>query len=212
MINRSVLLRNSAMLALTALPFVFKRHAIAAMAAAVAFVTIGSIEPARAEDAAVKFMRKAAASLLRAQKQGTRGAFEASVRRYGHVPAIGLYALGNYRRGLDHGDRKSYYRGLVRFIGRYAAAESPKYPVADVKFASSAIRDGRSVLVDSQVILADGTAYDVRWMLYQNRNSYKVRDAQVLGFWVSPFLQRLFENYIAENGGRVGSLVMALNR
>ena len=25
-------------------------------------------------------------------------------------------------------------------------------------------------------------------------------------------LQRLFENYIAENGGRVGSLVMALNR
>ena len=198
---------------LLAFPNLITRHAISLiLAVGVALAAFGSIEGARAEDEAVKFMRKAADSLLRAQKQGTRGAFEASVRRYGHVPAIGLYALGNYRRGLDHGDRESYYRGLVRFIGRYAAAESPKYPVADVKFAPNAIRDGRSILVDSQVILADGTSYDVRWMLYQNRNSYKVRDAQVLGFWVSPFLQRLFENYLAENGGRVGSLVMALNR
>jgi len=138
------------------------RHAISLiLAVGVALAAFGSIEGARAEDEAVKFMRKAADSLLRAQKQGTRGAFEASVRRYGHVPAIGLYALGNYRRGLDHGDRESYYRGLVRFIGRYAAAESPKYPVADVKFAPNAIRDGRSILVDSQVILADGTTYDV---------------------------------------------------
>jgi phospholipid transport system substrate-binding protein len=181
-------------------------------AATVTASLLGSVSGAQAEDAAVKFMRKAAASLLRAQKQGTQGAFEASVQRYGHVPAIGLYALGNYRRGLDHGDRRSYYRGLVRFIGRYAASEAPKYPVANVKFAPNAIRDGRSVMVDSQIILADGTTYDVRWMLFQNRKSFKVRDAQVLGFWVSPFLQRLFENYISENGGRVGSLVMALNR
>lgn len=198
---------------LSVFPSTLARRSLAVFAAAaVAFCTIGGFDSARAEDAAVKFMRKAAKSLIRAQKKGTRGAFEASVRKYGHVPAIGLYALGNYRRGLDHGDRQSYYRGLVRFIGRYAAAESPKYPVEKVKFAPNAIRDGRSILVDSQVILSDGTAYDVRWMLFQNRRSYKVRDAQVLGFWVTPFLQRLFENYIAENGGRVGSLVMALNR
>lgn len=202
------------MLALSAIPSFFSRRSFALLlaAATVAASIAGGSGAASAEDAAVKFMRKAAASLLDAQKKGTQDAFESSVQKYGHVPAIGLYALGNYRRGLDHGDRRSYYRGLVRFIGRYAASEAPKYPVANVKFAPSAIRDGRSVMVDSQVILSDGTAYDVRWMLIQNRNSFKVRDAQVLGFWVSPFLQRLFENYIAENGGRVGSLVMALNR
>ena len=49
-------------------------------------------------------------------------------------------------------------------------------------------------------------------MLIPNRKTFKVRDAQVLSFWISPFLQQLFENYISENGGRVGSLVMALNR
>jgi phospholipid transport system substrate-binding protein len=202
------------MLALSAIPSLLSRRSFALVLAATTMAAslAGGAGSALAEDAAVKFMRKAAASLLGAQKTGSQRAFEASVQKYGHVPAIGLYALGNYRRGLDHGDRRSYYRGLVRFIGRYAASEAPKYPVADVKFAPSAIRDGRSVMVDSQVILKDGTTYDVRWMLIQNRKSYKVRDAQVLGFWVSPFLQRLFENYIAENGGRVGSLVMALNR
>ena len=164
------------------------------------------------DDPAVKFMRRAAAALINAQKKGSAGSFEQVVKRYGHVPAIGMYALGNYRRGLHHRDRRSYYRGLARFIGRYAAKEAPKYPVERVAFASSAIRDGRNVLVDSQIILKDGSTYDVRWMLIPNRKTFKVRDAQVLSFWVSPFLQQLFENYISENGGRVGSLVMALNR
>ncbi len=192
------------------------RHALAGVVmACVIGVTafVGSFTSAHAkDDPAVQFMRRAAAALINAQKQGSPGAFEQVVKRYGHVPAIGLYALGNYRRGLAHGDRRSYYRGLARFIGRYASKEAPKYPVARVAFASAAVRDGRNVMVDSQVILKDGSTYDVRWMLIPNRQTFKVRDAQVLSFWVSPFLQQLFENYISENGGRVGSLVMALNR
>lgn len=185
----------------------------ASLAVLIGFLAIvASAQAARADDAAVKFMRRAAAALINAQKQGTQSSFKRVVQRYGHVPAIGLYALGNYRRGLRQGDKRSYYRGLARFIGRYAAKESPKYRVARVKFAPNSVRDGRSVLVDSQVILKDGTTYDVRWMLIPNRRTFKVRDAQVLSFWVSPFLQRLFENYISENGGRVGNLVIALNR
>ena len=173
----------------------------------------GSYASASADDAAVKFMRRAAAALISAQRQGSAASFTRVVKRYGHVPAIGMFALGNYRRGLTHGDRNSYYRGLARFIGRYAAQEGPKYPVAKVKFAPTSIRDGRSLMVDSQVILKDGSAYDVRWMLIQNRKTFKVRDAQVLSsIWVSPFLRTLFENYIAENGGRVKNLVTALNR
>lgn len=182
-----------------------------AMLALVTALT-GSVATARADDAAVKFMRKAAAALVKAQREGSQAAFERAVRSYGHVPAIGLYALGSYRRGLIRSDRRSYYKGLAKFIGRYAAQEAPKYPVAKVKFAPTSLRDGRSVMVDSQVILTNGSTYDVRWMLIPNRSTFKVRDAQVLSFWVSPFLQRLFENYISENGGRVRNLVMALNR
>ena len=173
----------------------------------------GGMVPAAADDDAVTFMRRAAADLINAQKQGSQAAFERVVAQYGHVPAIGMAALGNYRQGLQHSDRSAYYRGLARFIGRYAAQESPKYPVARVTFAPVSVKDGRSVMVDSQVIMTDGSAYDVRWMLIPNRKTFKVRDAQVLNsIWASPFLTTLFESYIAENGGQVGSLVVALNR
>ena len=42
--------------------------------------------------------------------------------------------------------------------------------------------------------------------------SYKVRDAMVLGLWMTPFLKKLFEDYIAQNGGHPRALVAALNR
>ena len=175
-------------------------------------VLVGGASDGYSRDRAVTYMERAAAELINAQRQGTFNAFERVVRKYGHVPAIGIYALGNYRQGLLRQHRRPYYKGLARFIGRYAANESPKYPVSRVKFATAAVRDGRDILVDSTVYLRDGGSYDVRWKLLPDRRSFKVRDAQVLGFWVSPFLQQLFENYIAENGGKVGNLVTALNR
>lgn len=184
-----------------------------ALAALCLFAAIGfSTSKAHAGDRAIEFMRRTANELIQAQRQGTANAFARVIQRYGHVPAIGMDALGTYRANLAANARSSYYKGLVKFIARYAANESPKYKVARVGFTSASIRDGRHVLVDSSVHLADGTRYDVRWMLVPRGKSFRVRDAQVLGFWVSPFLTRLFENYIGENGGKVEALVMALNR
>jgi phospholipid transport system substrate-binding protein len=68
------------------------------------------------------------------------------------------------------------------------------------------------VEVDSRLTLRNGDTYDIRWLLVRRGQGFKVRDAQVLGFWMSPFLKTLFENYIAENGGSPRALVMALNR
>jgi hypothetical protein len=34
----------------------------------------------------------------------------------------------------------------------------------------------------------------------------------VLGFWMTPFLKNLFEDYIAKNGGNPRSRAAALNR
>jgi phospholipid transport system substrate-binding protein len=34
----------------------------------------------------------------------------------------------------------------------------------------------------------------------------------VLGFWMTPFLKKLFEDYIAQNGGNPSALVAALSR
>ena len=101
---------------------------------------------------------------------------------------------------------------MVRFIGRYAATQAPKFPVAKVEWANESIRGSNGIMVDSTITLADGSAYDVRWLLAKRGKSYKVRDAMVLGLWMTPFLKQLFEDYIAQNGGNPRALVAVLNR
>jgi len=168
--------------------------------------------PSQAADPAVEYMKQAARDLIAAAKSGSQRDFMEVVQNRGHVSAIGNYALGNYKGMLRASDQKTYYEGMVRFIARYAAAEAPKYVVSHAEILGPSVREETGVYVDSRVHLENGSAYDVRWLLVPQGNSFRIRDAQVLGFWMSPFLKNLFENYIGENGGNPQALVIALNR
>lgn len=167
--------------------------------------------PARAADPAAAFMERVAHELLAATRSKSPALISAVIHRYADTGYIGSYSLGSYRAQLTPTDRPGYLAGMVRFIGRYAASEAPKYPVASYKITGS-LRGGQGIMVDSVVTLRDGSSYDVRWLLTQTGSTYRVRDAMVYGFWMTPFLRKLFENYIAENGGHVRALVAVLSR
>jgi phospholipid transport system substrate-binding protein len=167
---------------------------------------------AAAADPAVKFMAQVGRELMAAARTRSPGAMAAAIERYGDVSYIGLYSLGSYRNQLSAEERTAYYGGMVRFISRYAASEAPKYPVARVEWADQSFRGASGLMVDSKIILEDGSVYEVRWLLAQRGGTYKVRDAMVVGFWMTPFLKQLFEDYIAQNGGNPRALVAALNR
>ena len=134
------------------------------------------------------------------------------VQRYADVSYIGLFSLGTYRAQLTATERPTYYSGMVKFIGRYAANEAPKYTVSKIEWSDQSIRGASGTMVDSKITLSDGNTYDVRWLLVKQGGNYKVRDAMVVGFWMTPFLKKLFEDYIAQNGGNPRALVTALNR
>jgi phospholipid transport system substrate-binding protein len=167
---------------------------------------------AAAADPAVKFMAQVGRELMAAARTRSPGAMATAIERYGDVSYIGLYSLGSYRNQLSAEERTAYYGGMVRFISRYAASEAPKYPVARVEWADQSFRGASGLMVDSKIILEDGSVYEVRWLLAQRGGTYKVRDAMVVGFWMTPFLKQLFEDYIAQNGGNPRALVAALNR
>ena len=168
--------------------------------------------PARAADPAVVFMAQVGRELMAAARTRSAGAMAAVVERHADLTQIGLYSLGEYRARLPNEERPTYFTGMARFIGRYAAAESPKYQVARVEWANQSVRSGSGVMVDSRIVLADGSGYDVRWAVSKYGGTYKVRDAMVLGFWMTPFLKNLFEDYISKNGGNPRALTAALNR
>jgi phospholipid transport system substrate-binding protein len=179
--------------------------------ASVAWLTLAPA-PASAADPAVKFMAKVGRELMAAARTRSPGVMAGVVKRYGDVSYIGLYSLGSYRTQLPTSERTIYYDGMVRFIGRYAATYAPKYPVARVDWANESARSSTGITVDSTITLQDGSSYEVRWLLSKHGSSYRVRDAMVAGFWMTPLLRTMFEDYIAQKGGDPRALVAVLSR
>lgn len=176
-----------------------------------AFFFVLLAAPVRASEPPVAFMEKVARELLAATRSKSPALIASVIHRYADTSYIGSYSLGSYRTQLTASDRPGYLAGMVRFIGRYAANEAPKYPVATYRITGS-VNGAQGIMVDSVITLRDGSSYDVRWLLVRKGASYRVRDAMVYGFWMTPFLKKLFENYIAENGGHVRALVAVLSR
>ena len=158
------------------------------------------------------YMKRVAGELLAAHRSGSASQFAKVLAANADVPSIGLSALGSYARRLPRSDRPVYYSGMVNFIARYAAKESPNYPVSRIIVTAQSRGATHGTYVDTRVRLRNGDGYDVRWLVVRRGKSYKVRDAQVIGFWMTSFLDNLFQNYISENGGNPKSLVVALNR
>ena len=100
---------------------------------------------------------------------------------------------------------------MISFISKYSAKEGPKYPVANSVIVGQSTETAGGATVDSRITLQSGESYDIRWKLVRSGQSFKVRDAQVVGFWMTSFLDNLFQNYISDNGNNPKALVLALN-
>jgi phospholipid transport system substrate-binding protein len=158
------------------------------------------------------YMQRVANELLAAAREGSEVAYATAIRSHADVPTIGLSALGSYATSLPKTDRPAYYNGMINFIARYAAKEAPKYPVAKAIMVGQSQETSGGAYVDSRITLKSGDVYDVRWRLVRRGATFKVREAEIIGFEMTSFLNTLFQNYISENGGNPRVLVLALNR
>jgi phospholipid transport system substrate-binding protein len=171
---------------------------------------------ARAESPAV-YIQRVQNELISAQRTGSMSSFAQVLRAHMDVPAVGLSALGPHVRKLAKEDRPAYYNGMINFIAKYAAQQSPKYMVRSAVVTGQGPGDAGGTNVDSTVTLRSGESYDVRWLVVKTGGAYKVRDVQLLNFalfvgWMTTQLDTLFQNYISENGGNPKRLVAALNQ
>lgn len=183
----------------------------ASFVAALVSLAFAGAAPAFAESPAA-YMQRVQNELIAAQRTGSVSAFSNVLRKHMDVPSIGLTALGPHAAALPKEERPTYYKGMITFISRYAAKEGPKYPVANAVVTGQGTETAGGAQVDSRINLRDGSSYDIRWKLVRSGQSFKVRDAQVVGFWMTSFLDNLFQTYISENGNNPRALVLALNQ
>jgi len=185
----------------------FALKALAALALALA-----AASPSAAAESPAAYMQRVANQLIAAQRSGSEADFATVIASHADVPSIGLSALGGYAQELPKSDRPAYFAGMINFIARYAAKEGPKYPVAKAIMVGQTRESAAGTYVDSRVTLESGEGYDVRWRLVKRGAVYKVREAEVIGFEMTTFLNTLFQAYISDNGGNPKVLVLALNR
>jgi phospholipid transport system substrate-binding protein len=185
------------------------RALLAVPALLTCFLTM-SATSARAE-APATYMQRVQNELIAAQRAGSVSAYSSVLRRHMDVAPIGLTALGPHAKALSKDERPAFYNGMISFISKYAAKEGPKYPIASAVVTGQSAETAGGATVDSHITLRSGEGYDVRWKLVRSGQSYKVRDAQVIGFWMSSFLDNLFQTWITENGNNPHALVVALN-
>ncbi len=185
-------------------------HVLKLFPAIVMALLMVSAGGARAETPA-GYMQRVANELIAAQRTGSVSAYATVLRKHMDVPSIGLTALGQHASTLPKSDRPAYFNGMINFISKYAAKEGPKYPVAKAVVTGQGEETRGGATVDTTITLRTGETYDIRWKLVRAGQNFKVRDAQVVGFWMTSFLDNLFQNYISENGNNPRALVMALN-
>jgi phospholipid transport system substrate-binding protein len=149
-------------------------------------------------------MQRVANQLIAAQKSGSEGEYATVLRSHADVPSIAITALGSYAQSLSKADRPAYYAGMITFISQY--------PVARAIMTGQTQETANGTYVDSRVTLVSGETYEIRWRIVRRGTAYKVREAEVIGFEMTSFLNTLFQNYISENGGNPRTLVIALNR
>lgn len=181
---------------------------IGACAALWAFGPAGT--GAAAADRPTQFMRQVAKELVAAADAGSTQALARVIRRHGDVPDIGLYSLGDYMERLPDHRRSAYYDGVARFMARYFLGQAKEYPVDKVEVFGPSVPGDWGHEVKSTITLKTGETHNVRWLVVPRGQGYKVRDVRIMGFWMTPFQRRLFENYIEENGGSVKALLAAL--
>lgn len=162
------------------------------------------------EHPSITYMKQVAKDMLAAHRQGTVAAFLRVVQRHADVPEISEHALGKYNSSLPSNQRAKYQKGVATYMSRYFALQSRDYTVAKYEVGEAEVDKNKDVVVSSKVYLMSGQVYNVSWKLVWRGGRYKVRDASVLGFWLTNFQRKDFTDYLAKRNGNVNQLIAAL--
>ncbi|MEM8744148.1 MAG: ABC transporter substrate-binding protein [Pseudomonadota bacterium] len=160
--------------------------------------------------AVLSFMNELAETAIQANKTVDRSGLEKIIRKNVDVESIGDYSLGTYMTALSDADAESYYDAVTNFMARYAAMQSRHYQIEKAEFYRPKYHKDGAITLKSKVTLASGSTYRVKWKIVEADGQFKVLDASIFGFWLTPFQRRLFQSYVRENNHDVQALMHVL--
>ena len=137
--------------------------------------------------------------------------FREILNRTFKIRLIARFTLGRYWRRATKEQRKEYVGLFEDFVVMAYAARFRDY--SGENFSVGVVRDinARDKLVNSKLVLKDGTAIPVHWRV-RTGDTYKIIDVLVEGVSMAITQREEFAAIISQRGGEVEGLLAALRK
>ena len=126
------------------------------------------------------------------------------------VKTIGRFVLGRYWRKATEAERAEYGRLYEDLIVATYARQLSSYAGEGLKVAGVRQRDGKSALVASRFLRAEGEPVQLDWRLLRRGDTWRIVDVVVEGMSMALSQRSEFKAVIRGNGGRVEALLEKL--
>ena len=126
------------------------------------------------------------------------------------VKTIGRFVLGRYWRKATEAERAEYGRLYEDLIVATYSHQLSSYAGEGLKVAGVRQRDGKSALVASRFLRAEGEPVQLDWRLLRRGDTWRIVDVVVEGMSMALSQRSEFKAVIRGNGGRVEALLEKL--
>ncbi len=176
-----------------------------------------STAPVRAqarEPGAEAFVKRVSAQLIAIMQSNEPKAvkkrkFAAVFSANADVRAIGLFALGKFRRKLPASRRGEYFSLMKRYISATFSTHMGAISGNRVEILGSENRGKKGTIVSSKLHFPGREPAPITWRLTK-RGGYKVFDVRIFSIWLGPEQRTVFTGIVADNGGDVNALLKFL--
>ena len=126
------------------------------------------------------------------------------------VKTIGRFVLGRYWRKATEAERAEYGRLYEDLIVATYARQLASYAGETLKVEGVRQQDGKSALVASRFLRAQGEPIQLDWRLLRRGDTWRIVDIVVEGMSMALSQRSEFKAVIRGNGGRVEALLEKL--
>ena len=126
------------------------------------------------------------------------------------VKTIGRFVLGRYWRKATEAERAEYGRLFEDLIVATYARQLSSYAGAGLKVEGVRQQNGKSALVASRFLRAEGEPVRLDWRLLRRGDTWRIVDVVVEGMSMALSQRSEFKAVIRGNGGRVEALLEKL--
>lgn len=136
--------------------------------------------------------------------------FEEIFSKYADVPLIARKALGPTWRGASKAQRSAYVSAFRGYMARYYGKRFEEFLGSEIIVSNSRKTSG-GFLVGSNIILKDGSSYQVQWHVIDARGKYLMYNLFLEGVSVLSDVRVQIGSMLDKRAGSIDRLIEHLN-